>query len=153
MVSSLGPGRLGWSSWFGFWWLSTGTGLCVPTLRRGRVCRASPVSEQLPRRSSAVRLRVPSCSLGDVELRNQLGRYRAAGEGAEMIEWARQRRVIRVSRSLPEPLVERLIEVERSCCPFLELRWDRTSRFLTISVSTDDQVPALDAIGYSLGVG
>jgi len=90
-----------------------------------------------------VRWPVPSCSLGEVELRDQLGRYRAAGEGAALIEWARQRRVIRVSRTVPEPLVERLIEVERSCCPFLELRWDRTSRYLTISVSTDDQVPTI----------
>ena len=95
----------------------------------------------------------PSCSLSDVERKEQLHRYRAAGEGSELIESATRRRVVRVSSSVAEALTGRLNHVEQSCCRFLEMSWNQVSRCLTISVPTDDQEPALDAIGYSLGVG
>jgi hypothetical protein len=60
--------------------------------------------------------------------------------------------VIRVARVVPESLVETLIEVERGCCPFYELTWDRATRSLSIAVSASDHEPALDAIGHALGV-
>ncbi len=94
----------------------------------------------------------PSCSLSEPELRKQFARYRAAGEGAEVIEWAGRRRVIRVARAVPESLIDTLVEVERACCPFYELTWDGASRCLTIGVAARDHEPALDAIGYALGV-
>lgn len=94
----------------------------------------------------------PACSLDDTELRGQLARYRLAADGAEVLEWTRRRRVIRVAASVPESLVERLVEVERACCPFFDLSWDARSRCLTIAVSARDHEPALDAIGHALGV-
>jgi hypothetical protein len=94
----------------------------------------------------------PSCSLSDLELREQLARYRVVGDGAEMLEWTDRRRAIRVAGSVPEPLLERVVDVERQCCPFFELSWDRASRCLTISVSAVDQEPALDALTYALGL-
>lgn len=94
----------------------------------------------------------PSCSLSDTEVREQLGRYRAAGRGAEVIEWTGRTRGIRVSGSVPESLVARLVQVERGCCPFFALAWDRRSRRLTISVPTADREPALEAISRALGV-
>jgi hypothetical protein len=87
-----------------------------------------------------------------MELREQLGRYRTAGGGAEVLVWDNRRRVIRVAASVPDSLVERLIEVERVCCPFFELSWDARGRYLTISVTDDNHAPALDAIGHALGV-
>lgn len=93
---------------------------------------------------------VPACSLDDVELREQLARYRAAAEGGEVIERDARRRVLRVAAAVPEPLIERLIEVERRCCPFFELTWDRTSRCLTIEVSAAEDESALDAIALAL---
>ena len=93
-----------------------------------------------------------SCSLSNLELTRQLGRYRAAGGGAEVVEWGKRRRVIRIATTVPESLIETLVVVERACCPFYELTWDRASRCLAIGVSASDQEPALDAIGYALGV-
>ena len=93
-----------------------------------------------------------SCSLGDMELRAQLQRYRTTGGGAEALVWDKRRRVIRVAASVPDSLVERLVEVERVCCPFFELSWEARDRYLTISVTDGDHEPALDAIGHALGV-
>ena|SRR5690348_1495987 len=94
---------------------------------------------------------VPACSLSARELRQQLARYRAAGQSAEVIERGRRRRVIRVSAQVPESLILRLIEVERGCCPFFELAWDGKSRRLTVAVPDRDHEPALAAIVSALG--
>jgi hypothetical protein len=51
-----------------------------------------------------------------------------------------------------EPLVHELIAVERSCCPFYELTYEREQRTLTISVSAAEHEPALEAIAYALGL-
>jgi hypothetical protein len=99
-----------------------------------------------------LRMAALSCSLSDPELREQLARYRVVGDSAEVLEWSAQRRLIRVTRSVPEPIVERLVEVERECCPFFQLSWDGPSRSLLISVSATDQAPALDAVSYALGL-
>jgi len=93
-----------------------------------------------------------SCSLDELELREQLQRYRAVGEGGELIASDRRRRVIRVAAAVPDSLVARLIEVERSCCPFFELTWDPASRCLTVAVTARDQEAALAAVGSALGV-
>jgi hypothetical protein len=90
--------------------------------------------------------------LSDPELREQLARYRAVGDGAEILEWTARRRAIRVAGSVPEPVVEKVVEVERQCCPFFELSWERAARRLTISVSASDQEPALDGLTYALGL-
>lgn len=94
---------------------------------------------------------VAACSLNDLELREQLARYRIAGEGAELIQRDERRRVIRVAATVPDSLIERLIEVEQGCCPFFELTWDPASRCLTVAVSAVEHEPALDAIAYALG--
>jgi hypothetical protein len=94
----------------------------------------------------------PSCSLTNAELREQLGRYRAVGEGAEVIAATGPTRAIRVSSAVPESLVDRLVEVERGCCPIFVLAWDPASRRLTISVSSADQEPALEAIAHAMGL-
>lgn len=94
----------------------------------------------------------PSCSLSDPELRDQLARYRVVGDGAEVLERSARRLAIALDESTPEQLVQRVLEVERECCPFFELSWDRPSRCLTISVSAVDREPALDAICDALGL-
>jgi hypothetical protein len=91
--------------------------------------------------------------LTNLELGEQLKRYRAIREGGEVIQRNRRTLVIRVAAAVPEILVDRLVEVERACCPFFTLSWDRASRCLAISVSAREEEPALDAIGHALGVG
>jgi len=81
-----------------------------------------------------------------------LGRYRVVGDGAEVLEWTAQRRTVRLAKSVPESLIERVMQVERECCPFFVLSWDRASRRLTLSVTAIDQEPALDALTHALGV-
>jgi len=94
----------------------------------------------------------PSCSLNGLDLRDQVARYRIVGDDAEVVEWSARRRTIRVARSVPESVIERAVEIERTCCPCFELSWDRASRCLEISVTSTDQEPALDAIAYALGL-
>jgi hypothetical protein len=43
--------------------------------------------------------------------------------------------------------------VERGCCPFFELAWDRASRRLKIEVPDGDHAPAMEAIVSALGAG
>jgi hypothetical protein len=94
---------------------------------------------------------VAACSLNDAELREQLARYRDAGKDAEVVERGERRLVLRVATTVPESLIEGLVEVEQGCCPFFELTWDRVSRWLTIEVSTIEHQPALEAIAFALG--
>ena len=91
------------------------------------------------------------CSLSATELREQLARYASAGRGAEVVERAQRRRVVRVSPDVPDALILRLIEVEQGCCPFFKLAWDEASRCLAIEVPDGDHEPALEAIVSALG--
>ena len=68
-----------------------------------------------------------------------------------MLESGPRRRVIRVGSDVPESLILRLIEVERGCCPFVEIVWDEASRRLAIEVPDTDHEPALEAIVSALG--
>jgi hypothetical protein len=95
----------------------------------------------------------PLCTLDATGLREQLARYRAAGSEAEVLEWTPRKRVVRVGSGVPGSVIERLLEVERECCPFLMLAWDPAARRLAISVSDREHEPALDAITYALGAG
>jgi hypothetical protein len=47
-------------------------------------------------------------------------------------------------------LVEETLRIERGCCPFFELDLDPERRLMTVGVASEDEVPALDAIAYSL---
>ena len=94
----------------------------------------------------------PSCPLTPPELKQQLGRYKTVGSSAEVLVWNKRRRVLRVGAAVPDVLVERLVEAERACCPFFGLSWYPRSRRLAISVADRGHEPALDAIGYALGV-
>ena len=94
----------------------------------------------------------PSCSLSDVELQEQLGLYRTAGAGADVVEWGALCRVVRVADSVPDNVIQSLISIEQACCPFFELDWDRARRCLAISVPTVEHEPALEAIIHALGL-
>ena len=74
------------------------------------------------------------CSLDEDELREQLGRYRRVGESSTVRARESRRLVIAVGHEVPDALVDRLVEVERTCCPFFELVWHPRVRELSISV-------------------
>jgi hypothetical protein len=60
--------------------------------------------------------------------------------------------VIRVPEQASAGMVEELVAVERSCCPFFELRWEPEERYLAIAVSRREHEPALGAIAQALGL-
>lgn len=93
-----------------------------------------------------------SCSLDELELRAQLGRYREAAAGARVLERDPRHLVIRVSDDVPETVVERLIAVERDCCPFFDLDWQPGARRLRVAVPSGAHEPALDAVAFALGL-
>jgi hypothetical protein len=93
-----------------------------------------------------------SCALDETGLGRQLERYRAAGAGARVMHRDRRKITIRVGDGAESTVIEELIAVERECCPFYTLEWDRLQRSLTVAVSTPDHEQALDAVAYALGV-
>jgi hypothetical protein len=93
-----------------------------------------------------------SCSLDTERLQAQLARYRAAGDGARIIERRTDLVSIRVGPEVTDAALEELVTVERSCCPFFELDWRPRERSLTVAVARPDDEPALRAIVYALGL-
>jgi hypothetical protein len=94
----------------------------------------------------------PSCTLDEAGLRQQLFRYRVAGAGAEVVVHDARKIAIRVGEDTDPALIDELISVERSCCPFYDLTYDTDGRLLTIAVTTDEHEPALAAIAFALGL-
>src|SRR2546421_10370026 len=87
----------------------------------------------------ALPIAASSCSLTNLEMGEQLGRYRVAGAGAEIFRSDQRLLVVRIANTVPDSVIDQLVEIERACCPFFDLRWDRTSRWLAISVSASEQ--------------
>lgn len=91
-----------------------------------------------------------ACSLDADELREQLERYRAIGRLATAVEHDAGRVVARFADDPPSALIERTLQVERSCCPFFEIDYDPVTRSLAIGVDDPDRGPSLDAIAHAL---
>lgn len=91
-----------------------------------------------------------ACSLNAVELVAQLERYRAIGRLAAWVEHEPGRVVVRFADEPPRPLIEQTLEVERGCCPFLDIDYDPSVQRLAISVKQADRLPSLDAIAHAL---
>jgi len=94
----------------------------------------------------------PSCALSEDGLRQQLGRYRQIGARARILDRTRRHVVIDLGEDVDTELVEQAIEIERECCPFFSIDWQRARRELTISVALAENEPALDAIAFALGL-
>jgi hypothetical protein len=94
----------------------------------------------------------PSCSLDKNGLRAQRDRYRRAGVGAQIIARDPRRITVRLAQGTDAGEVERLIAVERECCPFFELAWSPEQRLLSVGVAAAENEPALDAIVAALGL-
>jgi hypothetical protein len=91
-----------------------------------------------------------SCALDNAQLDVQLARYRRAGERARVVQDSPQELVIAVSEVVDDRMVEELVAIERSCCPFFTIDWAASERTLKIRVSTAQDVPALDAVRRAL---
>lgn len=94
----------------------------------------------------------PSCALDAGELRQQLDRYRQVGRDARLVQRTSRRLLVQLDGRVKDELVERAIAIERECCPFFQLDWERHSRWLCVSVSAAEHEPALEAIAFALGL-
>ena len=92
----------------------------------------------------------PSCALEASGLREQLDRYRIVGASATYVRRGPRTVEVGVAPGTSDGLVERLVAVERACCPFFALDWSATARRLTVRVASAEHEPALDAIADAL---
>jgi hypothetical protein len=94
----------------------------------------------------------PSCALDEAGLREQLARYRRAGERARLLARTPDRLVVELDARADTALIEEAIAIEQACCPFFAIGWQPDSRRLSFSVSDAAHGPALDAIAFALDV-
>ena len=92
----------------------------------------------------------PACRLDDDGLRAQLERYRHISRHVETIEREPCRLVARLGPGLERDRLERALEVERACCPFIGADYDADGRRLTLTVREAAQDPALDVLTEAL---
>jgi hypothetical protein len=94
----------------------------------------------------------PSCALDEDGLRRQLGRYRAIGRRARVLDHTPRRIELELDEDVDPATVEDAIAIERDCCPFFSLAFAADERRLTVSVDRAEHEPAIDAIAYALGL-
>lgn len=92
----------------------------------------------------------PACRLDDDGLRAQLERYRQISRHVETIEREPCRLVARLGPGLERDRLERALEVERGCCPFIGADYDAHGRRLVLTVEEVAQDPVLDALAEVL---
>jgi hypothetical protein len=94
---------------------------------------------------------VISCSLDEQGLREQRSRYARLASSLSGVD--REEGSIRFSfgNDLDLQTLEKMVDVERDCCPFFRFTFDEEERALTVSVERRDLLPALDAIASELG--
>jgi hypothetical protein len=90
-----------------------------------------------------------SCRLDDDELAAQLERYRALAQHATEVDHEPGRVMVRFSDDPPADLLERTLEIERGCCPFLHIEYEPACRSLAIAVNDPEHLLELDAIAQA----
>jgi hypothetical protein len=93
-----------------------------------------------------------SCTLAAAGAARQAARYAHLGETAVRVERRRRTLAVELSDAVDERVVRELIAVERECCPFLELGYDRGRRRFSVAVDEPNE-PALAAIEHAIGRG
>ena len=93
---------------------------------------------------------IPECKLSVPELREQHARYRRVAQWVEELHREGGAVVARLSPQADRDLVRATVAIERECCPFFEIGYDAAERLLSVSVSSEEHAPALQAIAHSL---
>ena len=96
---------------------------------------------------------VEGCGLNAADLGAQADRYRRLGARARRVERAGLELRVVFGGTVEAGLVEETIQVERGCCSFFSLEYDRAARRLTIAVTGDDHASALDAVEAAIRRG
>jgi hypothetical protein len=92
-----------------------------------------------------------SCSLDEHGLREQRARYARLASSVTTVDREEGSIRFRFAKHLDLQTVEKMVDVERDCCPFFRFAFDGDERALTVSVERRELLPALDAIASELG--
>jgi hypothetical protein len=164
LAAALLVGLLG-NAVLGAWWLDPVVGLLIAAvaLREGveawrgeGCCVSSPLdgasfaADGCEDDCCTPSREIASCSLDQEALLAQRDRYAAIGGAVLGVERLPRLLSVRLGPSVDLDLVEETLRIERGCCPFFELDLDPERRLMTVGVASEDEVPALDAIAYSL---
>ena len=95
-------------------------------------------------------LAAPDCTLEGAGFGAQLARYRRLGRHANSVRRLRGELQVRFDDDVPAGLLERTLEVERHCCPFVHGTYDLEERLLTLTVERLDQEITLDSLFQAL---
>jgi hypothetical protein len=94
---------------------------------------------------------VISCSLDEQGLREQRARYARLASSVTTVDREEGSLRLRFGKDLDLETLEKMVDVERECCPFFRFAFDGEERALTVSVEGRELLPALDAIASELG--
>jgi hypothetical protein len=92
-----------------------------------------------------------ACTLSREEAPAQRERYRSVGEAVVAAELHGTRLAVRLDDSVDAAVLDELIEVERRCCPFFEIRRDERRKLLEVAVGDAEQLPMLEMVAEALG--
>jgi hypothetical protein len=97
--------------------------------------------------------RPSGCNLTVGELQAQ--RERLAMLAPAVTKRERRGQTLHVSfvTTVDEKLVDEIVAIERECCPFLEISYERSLRQLEIATSDPDSTTALDILSAALTGG
>ena len=91
-----------------------------------------------------------ACSLDETAMAAQRARYAVVARHVQSVASGERSLRARIDETLDGAVLRELIEVERECCPFFEIGYDAAERLLSVSVSSEEHAPALQAIAHSL---
>jgi hypothetical protein len=94
---------------------------------------------------------VPSCTLRVDQAAPQAERWRELAGASVAIEQSGDELTMTFGEGVPVATVERVIAVERECCPFFLMHYDPDARRLHMTVDGAEYAPALDAVAERLG--
>ena len=91
-----------------------------------------------------------ACSLDETAMAAQRARYAVVARHVQSVASGERSLRARIDETLDGAVLRELIEVERECCPFFEIGYDAAERLLSVSVSSEEHAPSLQAIAYAL---
>ncbi len=93
---------------------------------------------------------IAECRLELPGLLTQRDRYRRLGATATRVERHGDALIVVFGPALDEDLLEETLALERDCCPFFGLDYERAARSLTVTVADPQQQPALDGLYFAV---
>jgi hypothetical protein len=91
-----------------------------------------------------------ACSLDEAGMAAQRARYAVVARHVVSLAHGERSLKARLDEMLDGAVLRELIDVERECCPFFDMHFDAAEHVLSVSVSSEEHEPALQAIAHGL---